>query len=467
VISQKKNTAANILLVDDDSGFQKTLEILLKNSGYRVITAGGLSEAIDRLKQNGLDLIVTDLKMNDGTGLELLNKAKVLCPEIAVILLTAYGSIKNAVEAMRQGAYDYIAKPFNNEELLVLIEKALENKNIREELNVLREEIAFKYSFDSLVGVSPAMTQLKNLAARVAATDIAVLITGDSGTGKELLARAIHYHSERRKKKFVPIECTSIPETLLESELFGHVKGSFTTAYNNHKGLFEEADKGTIFLDEIGDMPMTLQTKLLRVLQESEIRPVGSAISKKIDVRIIAATNRDLGKLVKEESFREDLFYRLNVLPVKIPPLRDRVDDISVLVEYFIKLENKKNNSQKVSISRYAMEKLFTHRWPGNVRELENTIKRAIALSQDGRIMDDDIVFISSEPSGNKTRTLDITMNDDVGTLEDNLKNSIERTLYANDWNFTKTAMKLGIGRTTLWRKIKKYEIKRKGEGVT
>ncbi|SYZ72359.1 Two component, sigma54 specific, transcriptional regulator, Fis family [Candidatus Zixiibacteriota bacterium] len=450
---------ATILLVDDDDTFRGTIEILLKSHGYNVITAEGVTGATRCIRERKLDLIITDLKMDDGTGIELLGKIKEAQAEIAVIIQTAYGSVQNAVEAMRQGAYDYITKPFKNEELLVLIEKALENKKIREELTVLREEIAWKYSFDNLVGISASLKQLKSLAARVASTDISILITGESGTGKELMAKAIHYHSNRRKKKFIPIDCTSIPANLMESEFFGHVKGSFTSAVANRKGLFEEADGGTVFLDEVGDMPLPLQAKILRVLQESEIRPVGSSLSKKIDVRILAATNRDLSALVEEGNFREDLFYRLNVLPITIPPLRERVDDIAVLAEHFLSLEKARRGEGNLSISADAMERLVQHRWPGNVRELENTIKRAIALSHDGRITGEDIMFITSEPAPGSQRNE--ILNGTFGTLEESLKDRIEATLHATNWNLSKTAGILGIGRTTLWRKVKKYNIDR------
>ena len=459
-MSGGRNTmGARLLLIDDDADFRQAVKITLGKNNYLVTTADSVANAIEKLKTETIDLVITDLKMEDGTGLEILNHIKTHDHEIAVILLTAYGSIENAVEAMQMGAYCYLTKPFKTEELLIQIEKALENRNIREELNVLREEIAWKYGFDSLVGISNSMKQLKQLASRIASTDISILITGESGTGKELLAKAIHYHSRRRKNKFIPIDCTSIPENLLESEFFGHIKGSFTSAYATHKGLFEEANMGTVFLDEIGEMPMTLQSKILRVLQESEIRSVGSTQAKKIDVRIIAATNRDLPLLVNDGQFRDDLFYRLNVMPIQIPPLRERIDDIAVLIEHFIRTENASRTVDQASISSEAMEKLIAHHWPGNVRELENTIKRAIALSQKGRIMKSDIMFITSDaPPSTRNNRMEFGMGE-PGTLEDSLKLRIEATLYANDWNFTRTASKLGIGRTTLWRKIRKYNI--------
>ena len=458
-MNQKKNVAI-ILLVDDDRAFRDATEMLLKSVNYDIKTAGGVREAADLLAGNRIDLIITDLKMEDGTGLDLLARSREKNPEIPVIIQTAYGSVRNAVDAMHRGAYDYITKPYKNEELLILVERALEHKNIREELTVLREEIAWRYGFDSLIGISSEMKQLKALAARVASADIAILITGESGTGKELLAKAIHYHSPRRKKKFVPIDCTSIPASLMESEFFGHIKGSFTSANSTRKGLFEEADGGTVFLDEIGDMPLPLQAKILRVLQESEIRPVGSSVSKKIDIRILAATNRNLQEMVKKGNFREDLFYRLNVLPIQIPPLRQRPDDVAVLIEHFLRNENNKEGNSNISISSEAMEILIKYDWPGNVRELENTIKRAIALSHDGRIKGSDIIFISTGARVPAGETAAITP-EESGTLEESLKQRIESTLYANNWNFSKTALKLGIGRTTLWRKVKKYNINR------
>ena len=466
-MNSNSNSAASILLVDDDRGFRQTIEVLLKKHGYRVRSAGGVEEASRILPEEKTELIITDLKMNDGSGLDILEKAKKNDPDIAVILLTAYSSVKSAVQAIKQGASDYIDKPFDNEEFLLIVEKTLENRNIREELNQLREKIAFRYGFDSLVGVSPQMENLKSLASRVASTDISVLITGESGTGKELLSKAVHFHSQRRKRKFVPVECTSIPENLLESEFFGHAKGSFTSAYSDRKGLFEEADGGTIFLDEIGDMPLTLQAKILRFLQESEIRPVGLSVSKKIDARVIAATNRNLAEMVKKGEFREDLFYRLNVLPIRIPPLRERIDDISVLTEHFIREENKKCAGRKISISTEAMEKLIGHSWPGNVRELENTIKRAMALCQDERIRAGDVIFITSERATLPVTNRISAVLEDTETLEDGQRKIIEQTLLEHDWNFTRTASKLGIGRTTLWRKIKKYKIKRKEEVAT
>jgi len=449
-------------LVNDDPKSRNTIETILRQNDYTVLSADTIKAANDPAKSNQIDLIVLGLEPKDNTGQINLQYSREVSPDSPVIILTDKGNISNAVEAIRQGAYDYIARPFKNEELLILVERALENKYMIEELNSLREEIAWKYGFDSIIGLTPAMEQLKHLASRVAGTDIAVLISGESGTGKEVLAKAIHYHSQRRKQKFITIDCASIPENLLESELFGNTENTYTPNQENRKGLFEEADKGTVFLAEVGDIPLPLQAKILKVLQGSEITPVGSSGKKKIDVRIIAATNRNLTGMIKEGSFLEDLYYRLNVLPIKIPSLGERKDDIPILADHFLRLENLKTDETSYTITPDAIEKLLIHHWPGNVRELENTIKRAIALSQNNRIQARDIIFINSGQTSTETDSPDNTEQSQTGTLEDSLKQRIESTLSANDWNFTKTASQLGIGRTTLWRKIRKFNIEKK-----
>lgn len=452
-----------ILLVDNDIDFRDSVESVLKQNGFTVLTADGVEPACDMLKKHRLDLVISELKMIDGSGLDLLKQIRNQSPDIIVVIQTAYGSIESAVRAMRQGAYDYITKPFNKEVLLSSIEKALEYKNNQDELSIHKEQIAWKYGFDNIIGVSDAMRQLKNMAARVAATDLVILISGESGTGKELLARAIHYHSERRRKRFITVECSSIPESLLEAQLFGQVGGSPAPANENSAGQFDEGNGGTVFLDEVADLPQTVQAKILKVLQESEIRPIGSSVSKKIDVRIIAATNRDLADMVQKGSFREDLFYRLNVLPLNIPPLRQRIDDIVVLAEHFLKGENGELKN-KFAITSNAMEKLLSHSWPGNVRELENTLKRAMTLSRTREIDDHDIVFITSSRIHQTIILRREPIGVESGTLEESLRHRIETMLHANDWNLTRTAAKLGIGRTTLWRKIKKYNIVRADE---
>ncbi len=334
---------------------------------------------------------------------------------------------------------------------------------MQEELTILRQHVAMSYGFDNIVGISKPMMQLKETARRIAPTDITVLITGASGTGKELLAHAIHLHSNRRAGSMVAIDCSAIPETLLESELFGHTKGSFTSAHQNKKGLLEEADGGTIFLDEVSNMPASIQVKLLRFLQDSEIRPVGSSVSKQVDVRIIAATNRDLSLMVANEEFREDLYYRLNVIPLNIPTLVERAEDIEILTDYFIRKICNDMKRETMAINRSAVEKLLSHTWPGNVRELENTLKRGIALSSGNELTAEDIIFVSGNgkhgpntvPPPGRSLTL-------RGNLMDSGQRSlILKALNDNKWNYTKTAAVLGIGRTTLWRKIGKYNLRR------
>ncbi|MCX6826696.1 MAG: sigma-54 dependent transcriptional regulator [candidate division Zixibacteria bacterium] len=467
ILINNGKSSATILLVDDDDVFRTSVETLLKNNRYEVISTNSFNRAVEIIGEVRLDLIITDLQLNDGNGLELLAKAKEHCREASVIIQTAYGSVKDAIEAIRQGAYDYLAKPFKNEELLVLIEKALENNSIRKELSILREKIAWNHGFDNLIGISNTMSRVKSLAARVAATDISILITGESGTGKELLAKTIHFHSERRKCKFTAIDCNSISACSMETALGESIEDSSISKFGNYMELFEEADRGTIFLDGIDNMPLPLQTIILHILQESEIKPIGSTVSKKIDVRIIATSNKDLPVLVKEGKFRGELWQRLNVVPIHIAPLRERIDDIAVLAEYFIQNENAKGGPKPISISSDAMEKLISYRWPGNVREVENTIRRAVALCHEGRIKKEDIMFIPSQSTSMLDRQLSAFDHSETGTLEESLRQRIESTLKANDWNFTKTAAKLGIGRTTLWRKVKKYNISRSEAALT
>jgi DNA-binding NtrC family response regulator len=447
----------SILLVEDDAALNRSLSSLFTQNGYRTVSATSRDEAVRLLESDIYDLVLTDLRLGADSGLDILAAGKRLHRETEIIIMTAFGSVQSAVEAIQKGASDYITKPFKNQELLFKANKALEQIGLRKEVRHLREEIVSHFGFTNIVSASRAMEELKKMAVRVAGTDISILLTGESGTGKELFAKVIHHHSLRHDKPFITINCSAIPENLLESELFGHVKGAFTTAIANKRGLFEEAEHGTIFLDEVGDLPYSIQAKMLRVLQEKEIRPVGGNTTRSIDVRVIAATNADLVGDVREGRFREDLFYRLNVMPIHIPPLRERPEDIAPLTEHFLDKIQREYGRPPVTISADAMDLLLKHDWPGNVRELENTLKRALALSGRDQIRYEDIIFISS-----KTRKpAPVSESLSRGrSLEENQKIQILKSLKENNWNYSMTADQLGIGRTTLWRKVKKFKLR-------
>lgn len=450
-----------LLVVDDDQATRFTINAVLSKAGYLVNQAASVTEARQMLAGESADLVITDLRLGTESGMDVIAYVRDRCPETESILITAYGSIENAVEAIHAGAFDYLAKPFTNDQLVVKVQKAIEQKLMKRELSMLRQHIAMSYGFDNIVGISKPILQLKETAQRIATTDLTVLITGPSGTGKELFARAIHHHSNRRGQPFVAIDCSTIPEGLMETELFGHTKGSFTSATSSRKGLFEEADGGTIFLDEVSNMPASIQVKLLRFLQESEVRQIGSSVSRRLDVRIIAASNRDLGTMVGKDSFREDLFYRLNVIPLHLPSLTERAEDIEILTDYFLRKISSEMQTGDFSITRTAVDKLLRHKWPGNVRELENTLKRGIALCSDRRLDADDIIFINaegSEPSAQSGARRSLTFK--AGLLDSNQRTLIIKALNDNNWNYTRTARELGIGRTTLWRKMKKYDLR-------
>ena len=371
---------SRILVVDDESSMRQLLEIALSKEGYRVTAAHSGQDAVTRLKKDSYELVISDIRMPDMTGVEVLRYVKELNNEIPVIMITAYASTETAVEALRLGAYDYVTKPFKIEELKNTVSNALERRHLKEEVLHLKREFREKHGVDSMIGESSKMAELYEQIQAVARTESTVLVTGESGTGKELVARAIHVHSLRSSEPFVSINCGAVPETLLESELFGHIKGSFTGAHVNHKGLFEVAHNGTIFLDEIAEMSPSMQVKLLRVLQEKKIRRIGAPGEIDVDVRIIAATNKNLEVMVREKTFREDLFYRLNVIPIHLPRLSERREDIPLLAEHFLGRANKRIGKAIRTISEEALELLALHDWPGNVRELENVIERAVAL---------------------------------------------------------------------------------------
>jgi len=380
-----------ILVVDDEENIRTIIKRSFQKEGYTVFTASSGNEALQELTKNSFDLVITDLKMPDGDGINLIKQIHSLYPDTMVMVITAYASTESAVEAMKAGAIDYIVKPINIEELRIIVRNALEKKTLQEENLRLKRELYEKYSFHNIIGKSKKMKEIFTLIEKVSPTNSTVLITGESGTGKELVAKAIHYSSLRKDQPFVSINCGALPENLLESELFGHVKGSFTGAYTDKKGLFEIAHKGTILLDEISEMSLWMQVKLLRVLQEKKIRRVGGTEEKEVDVRIIASTNVDLNERIREGKFREDLFYRLNVIRINIPPLRERKEDIPLLIEHFIKIYNQRTGKNIRGIKEDALKILQSYHWPGNVRELENCIERAVVFETSDFITTDSI----------------------------------------------------------------------------
>ncbi|MCD6188521.1 MAG: sigma-54-dependent Fis family transcriptional regulator [Desulfuromusa sp.] len=368
-----------ILVVDDENSLRTMLSILLQREGYQVDQAEDGAVAFTMAQENNYDLVISDIQMPRVTGIELLRKLREQDNDVTVMMITAFSSTEEAVEAMKLGAYDYITKPFKNEEIRLVIKNALERKQLQQENRRLKQQLGQRSSFQNLTGKSPAMSKLIALLERVAPSQANVLITGESGTGKELVAQALHLNSDRKKHPFVPINCGAIPENLLESELFGHEKGAFTGADRRKEGLFESADNGTLFLDEIGELPMGMQVKLLRVLQEREFRRVGGTSNIPLNIRLVAATNQDLAEMIKEGSFREDLFYRLNVVSIELPPLRSRQDDIPLLINKFYQ---RLKGEGEYPIQKQALELLLNYDWPGNVRELENLVERCVVLGE-------------------------------------------------------------------------------------
>jgi two-component system response regulator PilR (NtrC family) len=369
-----------ILVADDEKSMREFLEIMLRKEGYRVTLASNGEEAVRWAEREIFDLALLDIRMPKVDGLSALKKIKTLSPETVVIVITAFASADTAIRAMKEGAYDYITKPFKVDEIKLIIRNALEKKNLEKENLLLKQVVQERYHFGNIVGQSPKMLELYRLLEKVAPTKTNILITGESGTGKELVAKAIHYNSPRKDKPFVTLNCGAIPESLIESELFGHMKGAFTDAVSTKKGLFEVADEGTIFLDEISELPLMMQVKLLRVIQDKEFKRVGGTEDIRVDVRIISATNKDLEEAVREKRFREDLFYRLNVIQIKLPPLRERKEDIPLLADHFLKKYSEELGKSITRISPEALQFLMNYDFPGNVRELQNIIERAVAL---------------------------------------------------------------------------------------
>jgi two-component system response regulator HydG len=454
---------ATLLVADDDPGLRESLERTLTREGYRVLLASDGNAALERLRGGGIDLVLTDLKMPGLTGIEVLRAAKAIAPDVDVILLTAFGTVEEAVRAMKDGAYDFLTKPFQRPQVLKLIRQALERRELIQQNRALQQRLDDLLQQGAVVGASPAFRRMMTLVDQVADSSATVLVQGDSGTGKELVARAIHQRSARRAGPFVAVNCAALPETLLESELFGYEKGAFTGAAGRKEGRFELADGGTLFLDEVSDLSPVTQPKILRVLQEGEFERLGGTKTLRVDVRIVAATNQDLAQMVREKRFREDLFYRLNVITITVPPLRERREDIRVLAQHFLRVYAAKNNRTLEGFTDDAVRRLEAYAWPGNVRELENVIERGVVLARGG-LMDvadlpEEIAGATPLPEG----VLTVRIGTPLAEVEQRL---LEETLRVTKGNKTLTAKLLGIDPRTVSRKLERQDELDEGGGA-
>jgi len=452
-----------VLVVDDEESLRRVTQLKLQQAGYEAMTAADGAQALELLARQPQDLIITDLKMPGMSGIDLLRRVKEDYPEVVVIVVTAFGTIESAVEAMRLGAHDYIIKPVNAEALKLVVSRALEHHRLREEVRNLRSLVDSKYGFENIVGKSKSLLAMLDNAARAAQSDATVLIRGETGTGKELLAKAIHFNSSRRDRPFVVINCGAIPKELLESELFGHTKGSFTGALSNKKGKIEMADQGSLFLDEIGEMPLDLQVKLLRLIQEREIERIGAPNATKVNVRIIAATHRNLEAMVEDGTFREDLYYRLAVIPLVLPPLRERPDDIPELVAIFFKKFKERQNRLDLKLPPSLLPYFSIHRWPGNVRELENVVERLVVLAPGTEVSVEDLPdFLRRERP--PLEAIHLELPPEGISLEAVERELVVRALEKCNWNQTKAAEYLDISRKVLIYRIEKFALKREVE---
>jgi len=456
-----KKKMAKILVVDDEVHTLEGLSELLTDEGYDIESAISAEEALQKLSKNCIDLLLTDLMLPSLDGLELYLKAKEIDPKITAVIMTAYGSVKSAVSAMREGVYDYVTKPIDFDELLITIKKALDERELKEENIILRDQVDKKYGFENIIGKSGPMQEIFKRIMKVAPTNSTVMIRGESGTGKELIAGALHYKSKRRTKPLIEINCSSFPDSLLESELFGYERGAFTGAYKTKKGRMELSDSGTIFLDEIGDISPAIQVKLLKVLQDKVITRLGSTKNIDIDVRVIAATNTDLEKAIKEGRFREDLYYRLNVITIVVPPLRERKSDIPLLIDHFIEKYSKENNRKIDGITKEALDICLDFHWPGNVRELENAIENAVVMSEGTSITEKDLPsYLHATSLVPSIEINDIELNGNFDSQMHQAERLIfERALKEAGGNRTKAAEKLGISLRTMRYKVRKYNL--------
>lgn len=443
----------NVLIIDDEEKLRGLLARIVTSEGFDVIEAGDLKSGFKKLELNEIDVVLCDVKLPDGDGVDFLEKIKSSFPLVEVILLTAYGKISDGVKAMKNGAFDYIVKGDDNDKIIPLLYKAIEKVQLQKKVIQLEKRISDKYSFDTIIGKSKALEQAIDLAKKVAKTDSTVLLTGETGTGKEVFAQAIHENSNRVGKSFVALNCSTFSKEILESELFGHKQGAFTGALKDKKGFIEEANGGTLFLDEIGEMPIDLQAKLLRVLETNEYIPVGETTSKKSNFRLIAATNRDLKSESEAHRFRSDLYFRLNIFEIIIPPLRERVKDIAPLTRFFVKQFSEKTNKKELQISAEFLEKLETYNWPGNVRELKNIIERSVILANDDILTQDVLPYEIQHQQHNSNKSLSAFSMQSIEKLH------IQKVLNYTKGNKAETARLLEIGIATLYRKLDEYNI--------
>ena len=458
MIPEPNSKAARILVVDDDRAMCQLLVDLLHEDGYRVEVSYDGESAIQKHRTSRFDLTITDLMMPKMKGIELIQRLREIDGGAPVLLITAFGTIESAVEAMRAGAFHYVTKPFHNEEILIQVKRALEQQRLRNEVRRLRTEVQARERFQNIIGQSAAMQKIFETVAQVSDLAANLLIEGENGTGKEIIARTIHFNSSRASGPFVPVNCAAIPENLLESELFGYVRGAFTDARKDRRGLFQEASGGILFLDEIGEVPLTLQAKLLRVLEDKEVRPLGANQGEKVDTRVLSASNRHLEELVRTGKFRQDLFYRLNVIRIELPPLRERSEDIPLLVNHFIEKFSQDAKRRVEGIRPEALAALKSHDWPGNIRELEHTIERAVLLGDGAEIGLEDLpapmiargesAFIVGQGIAKQL------------TLHDLERDYIGKILESTHGNKTEAARILGVDRTTLYRKLEEYKLK-------
>ena len=448
----------SVLVVDDDPAHRTMLRTLLTGWGYTISEADDGSTAIEKVHEQAFDLILMDIRMITVSGLEALNEIKAFNPAIPVIIMTAYSSVETAVEALKSGAYDYLTKPLDFDELRLAMERAMDHRQLREENRLLRESLGNHFDRQNIIGRSPAMVKLLETVAQVAPSEATVLITGESGTGKEMIAGAIHFNSPRKEGPFVKINCAAITETLLESELFGHEKGAFTGAHKRKEGRFRQAHGGSIFLDEISEMSLAMQVKLLRVLQEREVTRVGGEEVINVDVRLIAATNKDLLQEIEAGQFREDLFYRLNVVTLNMPPLRDRREDIPLLAQHFLGIFCERNRKNIKVFTPQAMDQLLKYDWPGNVRELMNAVERAVVLSSSEYLDEEDLSLILKDETAEREAPPEQVIPGDL-PLEEVEKATILKTLDLTGGNKSEAARRLGITRRTLHKKLKKYGV--------